>query len=96
MQITKKQVSDFLSRHAESVDISGYIVGPEEITSFFNDHFLGAHVDGSGFVVDLYGRLFMDGTHIGWLRREAGRETLENVSSKLGIQLPSLLDDFLK
>lgn len=46
------------------------------------------------FTIDSSGRLWMDGHHIGWLRKEAGTSVLRDTADKLGTALPSLIEDF--
>lgn len=46
------------------------------------------------FTIDSTGRLYLDGQHIGWLRKECGSSTLLDVANKLGTPVPPLIEDF--
>lgn len=93
-EITTAQARDFLREYAESVDVTGYLIQESDIETIVNGLLEGHKVDGTGFMIDAQGRLWLDATHVGWLRKECGRETLNTLADKLGAQLPGLLDDF--
>ena len=91
----RSKIEDIIENYVSS-ELTGVFNAAAEIADKLTNYSEWAPVSPGVFIIDVTGRIYMDGHHVGWMRREAGPTLLQVMARNMGASLPAVLDDFKK